>query len=193
MLLCSSSVFSSSDWGYLNENYCCIWADIYEQPNFFNASSANITIYDPFGNVSVSSQMQNIDVGRFSYNYTPDKLGVWYAYVEFFEGSVKKGTASNSITIIERVLETEVLTFFVLFAVGILLAYLGQYIKNIALIAFAGIWILLVGFFRSQEIFPEYNWAVIFFCSVLSLLFIWHAVDIYTNDRKPKEIIENDD
>jgi len=165
----------ADDWGYVGENYV-LWADIIEQPNFFNAAAANVTVYDSDGNTVITNAgMANVDVGRFSYNFTPELSGVWYAYVDFYNGSQKIGIASQSFFIDERVITMDMFTLLVIFCIGIALIFLAQFMRSNLMFAFAGVWFLAAMAMQIQMLSGMQHFTTLF-SALLALALILHAI-----------------
>ena len=92
-------VVSASDGGVSGQEVV-FQADIFDQPDYYNANNATATIYYPNGTVYLSNlNLTKVSTGLYTGNFTPNVSGNWYIGVEYYNVSGKIATASQSLEI----------------------------------------------------------------------------------------------
>ena len=101
LLILSISPAFAAESGSLGENYT-VWADITNGTTYYNATSANLTIFNAeraiiYDDVAMSS-VENT-TGRYYFVYSPQSIGQHYGSVEYYNGDTLLITSSDSWTI----------------------------------------------------------------------------------------------
>lgn len=94
-----SLALTSSDWCIVNEQ-CELWFDCVDNNGVCSADAINISIYDPTGSLLVGnvSGTQRAS-GLFSYNYSFNDSGVYYAQATYYDSLSVLGSSSQSVSI----------------------------------------------------------------------------------------------
>lgn len=189
VFLALTSTAFASDWCYANTT-CERFAEIRNSSVFFDADSATITIYDPQQNIIVNDQpMHKFDIGRFAYNYSFEKIGIHYEYVDFKNSTGGLiGQNGDSFSIrggISNMLET-ILIILGLVLIGGIFIFVAIWSGNYIWYGFAGAWYWAMMFVATsvvQGINPWFNYLFFF---TMGLLCILEASDIIglTRDRR---------
>ncbi len=118
--------------------------------SFLSVAGATLSIFEPeTRNLLVSNAaMTELSTGQYYYNFVPNLTGVYYYTFEFTNGTDIVFQAASTFTSMndmpaETVSEFEtMMEAFILFAVGLLLAILGEYIGNYLFTLISGVWFL---------------------------------------------------
>ena len=189
ILIFASPVYSQ---GVVNETYE-VYAAITQSGIFYNADSANVSIYYPNSTIFISNQpMTNFGIGRFIYNFTPEVVGNWFATATFYNttgGIVGQSSEDIYISTLSDALTEEQLnmTFeiWIIFFIGLALLVVAKYIDNIIFIFTSGVWFLgagAAGITFLNSTIPEVT-----FFFIIGLATIYHGISEYVhnvNDKK---------
>jgi hypothetical protein len=186
LLILSSIVYA--DVGTTNESMV-LYADIIGNGTFYNATSANITIFAPTGIMYVqNAQMSNFGIGKFIYNFTPNESGTWYATASFFNTTNLITVGSQSFAVLNNTGQIVLGAFdmflapFLIIVIGILFAVLGQYLKNAVFFIVSGIWFMgsaAAGLIFLNSTIPE---MLMYF--LVGLALIYHAYDFFQRNAE---------
>jgi hypothetical protein len=79
-----------------------VYAEILNGSEFVAVDNASLTITMPNGTDLITSiPMTNIGIGKYSYNFTPDMLGIWILSVEYdLNGSII-GSVSDQLNVLQ--------------------------------------------------------------------------------------------
>lgn len=126
-----------------------LWADAINGAQFMSGLTVNTTIVGPGTNVLVDNVAMTPDgTGRWFYNYTPTIVGTYYIINTYYNTTAAVSTLTDAFDAYENTPEETtnmiqaIFTTFLLFAVGVLLTWLGYYIGNALLILVGGVWFI---------------------------------------------------
>jgi hypothetical protein len=99
LVIFSSFVFADTSQIYVPYN---VYAEIKNGSQYVAVDNATLTITKPNGSTLISEfPMSNIGTGRFSYNFTPDILGIWLLSVNYNLDNVTIGSAQDQLNVLQ--------------------------------------------------------------------------------------------
>lgn len=105
VLIALTSISYASDGCFVNEN-CTWWATITSGGQLYDADSANVTIFDPDGNIVVNNvEMTKINK-TFIYVTTHNISGNYLGTATFYDAGVALDTATQSLEVKEDKVQT---------------------------------------------------------------------------------------
>ena len=188
-----------ADLGTVNESMT-LYADVISNGSFYpDATDANISIYTPDSSLYISNQQMTLfSIGKFIYNFTPNESGTWYATAIFYNSTGDVITvASQSFAVVDFALDVVeefdmLLAPFLIIAIGILFAILGQYLRNALFFIVSGIWFMgsaAAGIIFLNSTIPE---LLMYF--LVGLALIYHAYDFFQkNQERNKRFVQAED
>ncbi len=195
IIVCSSFVFAGV-WTYTNTS-TTLYADIYGT-DWYDANATNLTIYKNDSIILNSTAMSKINNGRYYYLYNFSTAYQYYVQYEYYNSTGSKiGVSSESVSVFDNIPTKTaeefdmILATFLLFAAGILLLVIGQYIYNEYLILAGGVWFLIN---TVSLAFSNQGWQSPLFFALIGLVVIYHAIGImldkFENKKKDRELVE---
>jgi hypothetical protein len=177
LLIAALPVYASGAGSVLLNTSILLRADSINQTAYDGGvSSVNITITNPNKEIVVNNQEMTLNgTGRWYYNYTPLSVGAYYIANTYYNStghSVALLTDSfdvyNTPEVTTNMIQA-IFSQFLLFAVGILLIWLGYYIANAIMILSGGVWFIgnsVVLAFENQGFSAPMFFALIGFVTV---------------------------
>lgn len=164
-----------------------IWADIISGANFFSVNSVQINIYNPQKTLTYSDNMTFFSAGQYTYNFTPDITGAWYAVVTYYNTTSKIATSTSTITVIQNQGDIMINESILLVLIGIALVFLAYYITNWAIMVGAGIWFLIIAFYVDVIQTPVGQFSETLFFLLIGLLLIYQGIAYLMNEKKKRD------
>lgn len=184
-LLLLPSVYAFSG-GAVGEN-TTLWCTITDQPNFFAATAANITIKSPEAKVIVSNQpMVENGTGQFYYKFIPNQTGQFFSYCYFYNATGNNIAIAQETVSVGGIMSaafSEIWIVFLIFCIGILLTVIGQYIKNPLFHMSAGIWFIINGYISLNNINGLGTYSMIYFF-LIGVALLWHGINLFIAVRR---------
>jgi len=153
------------------------------------SSDAYLSIFDWQGNSLIANEnMNQINSETFALNYTHLNVGNFVAVVDFYNSTGLIGSGSESKEIVINTSEeinmfAQILEPFLLFAIGLLIALLGQYLMNSMFFIGSGVWFigLAAAVFLGGVQVPILGGA---FFALLGIGMVYHAIRTFLEEGK---------